>query len=129
MKNEEKIYLQLSEYMSFQHPKALFKFDTGSGARVTIGTARINKRINPYNGYPDLFIAEPRGLYHGLFIEIKTSTPFKKDGFTLLSTGKRNHLENQANVLKMLRHKGYFARFGVGFDECVAIIDNYLKIK
>ena len=59
-----------------------------------------------------------------LFIEIKKKgvAIFKKDG-TLRSD---QHLEQQNKVLIMLHRAGYKATFGVGLDQCIDIIDNYL---
>jgi hypothetical protein len=82
---------------------------------------------NPIKGYPDLFIALPRGKFAGLFIEIKTekANPFKKDG-TLKSN---EHTERQAEVLSMLNEVGYYAVFTSGVDETIKIIENYIHQK
>lgn len=72
---------------------------------------------------PDLFIAEPKGGYCGLFIEIKAESIFNKNGTRKTST----HLKEQSNMLDKLTNKGYCAVFGCGWDECKKIIDNYLK--
>ena len=37
------------------------------------------------------------------------------------------HIEEQAEMLEKLRARGYRAEFGVGFDGCKKIIDNYLR--
>jgi hypothetical protein len=80
---------------------------------------------NPIKGYPDLFIALPRGNFAGLFIEIKTekANPFKKDG-----TLKANeHTERQAEVLKALNEVGYAALFSTGVDETIKVIESYIN--
>ena len=58
-------------------------------------------------------------------MEIKTesNSPYKKDG--TLKNDK--HIKEQAEMLENLRARGYRAEFGVGFDECKQIIDEYLR--
>ena len=86
-----------------------------------------HKAQNPIKGYPDLFIALPRGNFAGLFIEIKTdkANPFKKDG-TLKSN---EHTERQAEVLKMLNDVGYAALFASGVEETIKVIESYINQK
>jgi len=64
-----------------------------------IGLAMKNKRLNKHSGWPDLFIGESkkRDLFskesncNGLFIELKISSPFLKDGKTLKILTKLNY--------------------------------------
>lgn len=60
----------------------------------------------------------------GLFIELK------KDGTRLKKKNGEwasDHIAEQAKVLYELRIAGYEAVFAVGYDEAVAIIENYLR--
>lgn len=138
MRKEDQLARQVSKYLQLQYPKVIFHFDAGSGARLPMGLAMKNKRLNKHSGWPDLFIAQGKSkvlwgqggsttvITNGLFIEIKTeeSSPFLKDGMTL----KQNtHTKNQFLLHEVLRSKGYEVHFGVGFSECKAIIDKYLK--
>ncbi len=77
--------------------------------------------------------------YHGLYLEIK------KDGIKLkrdkdakkilkgeVKTRKKGdwwdkHIEEQAEMLEKLRARDYKAEFGVGFETCRQIIDEYLR--
>ena len=79
---EYQLYKQIRDYLTLQYPDVIAHFDSGSGMKLTMGQAVRQKRINPKRGYPDLFIAEPRGCYHGLYLEIKKDGEkvFKKDG-------------------------------------------------
>lgn len=124
-KAEDRIYLQLARYLSTQYKGLIFHFDTGTGMKMTIGQARKQKGMNPKRGYPDLFIAEPKGEYAGMYVEIKVDSPFKKDGG--LKAGE--HLKEQFDMLLELNNKGYYALFGAGFDECKRMIDMYLNLK
>jgi hypothetical protein len=40
---------------------------------------------------------------------------------------KDEHLEEQRVVLEKLKSLGYETSFGVGFDECKRIVDEYLS--
>jgi len=83
------------------------------------------KAIQYGRGWPDLFIAEARGDYHGLFIEVKGNGAniFKRDGETFTTP----HIEEQAIMIDNLRKRRYAAFFCKGFDQCKMIIDSYLK--
>jgi hypothetical protein len=122
MRKEDSLSQQISDYISLQYPTVIAHFDTGSGGNTSIGMAMRNKRLNKKNGFPDLFIAEPRKNFAGLFIELKIESPFKKDG----SLKKNEHLEAQRDMLLKLQSKGYHASFGVGFESTKIIIDTYL---
>lgn len=125
---EANIYQSIVKYLSYAYPRVIFRFDFAAGMKMTKGQAIKHSLLNPHRGYPDLFICEARGDYHGLFLEIKRKgeSPYLKDGQTL----KKNiHLLEQSKILSTLQKKGYLAEFAVGFDECMEKIDNYLKLK
>ena len=65
-------------------------------------------------GFPDVAIYEPRGKYHGLFIELK------RDG--------AKPRPNQVEWLKSLKKRGYFVEHTDSLDEFIEIVDNYLKL-
>lgn len=95
-----------------------------SGMRVSIGL-RVEMQKKRCKGYCilDLLILHPSNGYHGLLIELKIDRPFKKDG----TLKKSDHLTEQQKTISRLNELGYFATFGVGFDDCKNIIDKYLK--
>ena len=66
-------------------------------------------------GVPDNFIAEPRGKYNGLFIELKRA---KK------SLSKKS--EEQKRWIKALNEKGYKAVFCYGAEEAKREVLKYL---
>lgn len=124
--NHKEFYLHKSvcDYLKLQYPSVLFMSDTIASVKLTMGQAKRNKDIQK-QGFktPDLIIFEPRNGFHGLFIELKTESPFKKDG-TIYSN---EHLEGQAKTIEDLKQRGYYAAFSWGFDMTKQIIDNYLK--
>jgi len=131
-RKEDQLAQQVANYLNLQFPKVVYHFDSGSGSRTSIGMAIRNKRLNKHSGWPDLFLAEPKkaDLFcktnnaHGLFIELKVETPFLKDGKTLKAS---EHLRNQFLLHEVLRSKGYEVHFGVGFEHCKFLIDQYLQ--
>jgi hypothetical protein len=49
----------------------LYCANAGAGIRVSMGTAIKMKNMGYKRGFPDVMICEPRGLFHGLFVELK----------------------------------------------------------
>lgn len=67
-------------------------------------------------GFPDNFIAEPRGIYHGLFIELKRA---KK------SLSRKS--PEQRQWITALEDKGYKAAFCYGAEEAKRTVLEYLQ--
>ena len=126
--SEKNLTQVITKYLQIKHRDVIFKIDLASDQKLSIQQAKRNSALlgRWSKGYPDLFIAEARHGYHGLYIEIKTekANPFKKDG----TLKKNEHLETQNHFLEILRDKGYYATFGVGYDSCIDIIEQYLAI-
>jgi hypothetical protein len=116
------LHSQVVDYLRYSFPAVLFRTDMG-GVRLTMSQAIAARRLQAGRAWPDLFIAQPAKGHHGLFIELKATNIYKKDG-TLLANP---HIHEQAAVLKMLSAQGYKAVFAVGFTEAKQIIDAYLK--
>lgn len=120
---EAALHRHVCDYLRAQYPHVLFTSEA-SGLRLTIGQAKQMKRLRSGNGFPDMMIFEPRGDYHGLFIELKaegTKLTKKSGGWATV------HLAEQSEILCDLTEKGYLAEFAVGFEEAKQIIDEYLK--
>ena len=124
-KIEERIQAQLCRWVRLQYPNIIFRSD-GGGLNLPIGLAVKFSRIQAGRAYPDMFFPEPRGMYHGLFLEIKGTRKdlYKKSG----QMRRTKHLVEQAKMLKTLAQKGYCALFGVGFEGCQDIIRKYLNM-
>ena len=123
--SEKSLHTAICEYVRRQYPKATFMSD-GSGLRLPIGLAKQYARLKSNKGVPDLFIAEPRGGYGGLFLEIKKAGTkvFKSNG----EIYKVEHLMRQYEVLSRLKDLGYVAEFVIGFDHAKAVIDEYFSL-
>jgi hypothetical protein len=122
---ESDIHTAICQYIKWRYPKVIFTSESG-GIKTTIGQAKRIKNQRSEAGIPDLIILEPRGEFHGLCIEIKRSMKevYNKNG-TLKASA---HLSRQIQLLARLSGIGYCAEFGLGFESCKEIIDNYLKL-
>ena len=124
---EHDLYKMIADYLRYQYPNVIYRFDLAADLKLTMGQASKHKRLQRYRGYPDLFIAETIGAYSGLFLEIKKEGVriFKKDG-TLVSD---EHVREQFDMLEELRRRGYAAEFVIGFNHAKQVIDDYMKGK
>jgi len=117
---ESDLQIQVANYLRTQYPDIVFHSDFGSGIKLTMGQAVKQKRQNgSRRAWPDMFIAEPNGAYHGLFLELKRDgvKVHKKNGELVAD----KHIREQAEILDLLQHKGYEARFAIGFDELLVL--------
>lgn len=133
---EHDIYKMIADYLRYQYPTVIYRFDLAADLKLTMGQASKHKRLQRYRGYPDLFIAAPvvsreRGASYtdrfwcGLYLEIKKDGVhiFKQDG-TLVSD---EHIREQFDMLADLRQRGYAAEFAIGFEGAKKLIDDYMK--
>lgn len=125
VQSEEDMQDQICAYLKIRYPKIMYRIDL-AGIHKSIGAAARMKRQEWGRGWPDLFIAEARGAFHGLFLEVK-----REDIMIYNAAGgySSDHIARQAEVLEMLKAKGYAAIFSKGFDQARTAIDNYLSLK
>lgn len=116
----------LTSYIQTQYPDADFYNDWASGAYLTQGQNSARMSLASGNGWVDVFIAEPRRGYHGLFIELKREDVrvYLKDGITLCADPQ---IRKEAAFLERQNRKGYCARFACGLDRSKALIDWYFE--
>lgn len=122
--DEFTLHKQVAEYLRLQYPDMMFLSDFG-GVKLPVGHAKKLKQIRDGRPWPDLFLAEPRGKWHGLFVELKRddNEVFTKAGELRQSA----HIMAQNAMLTVLVKRGYCAMFGCGFDDAKEIVDSYLK--
>ena len=111
------------QYLQETYPNILFKGDTSTGMRASIGVAKKMKRAGNTKSWPDLFIATKRGIYAGCFLELKEygERIYKKDRSPI-----SEHIAAQLQMLNRLYDEGYYTSFAVGWFNAKAIIDTYL---
>ena len=125
--NENTLQVQICRYIKLRYPGVIFNSDQAGVNNVSRYSRGVATQLRSDRGYPDLFIAEPRGKYHGMYLELKTENArvYLKSG--ILSTEK--HIQEQAVVLQKLTSKGYYANFAQGYDDAIKQIDDYLGTK
>lgn len=121
--NEALVHEQVCKYLQLQYPAILFRTDMG-GVRLNPGQAVQAARLQAGRAWPDIFIAEPRKAYHGLFLELKKegTTIWKRDG--MLTANK--HIAEQMQLLGLLSMRGYCAQMVAGFEAAKRALDHYL---
>jgi hypothetical protein len=128
-KHEENLQKMVCRYLRIQYPNVIFRSDYASGLHLTPYQAKTHASMQSGRAFPDLFIFEPSRGFNGMALELK------KEGTTIiLKTGARKgkvssnpHIQEQALMINNLRHKGYYADFGVGMDDCLKKIDWYFN--
>ena len=122
--SEKTLQRAVCDYLRFQYPDVLFNSDMAGAMKLTIGQAVQIKSLRSNRGFPDIAIFEPKGKYHGLFIELKKEGEklTKKDKVTPIS----DHVFEQMICIEKLNSKGYLSRFAIGFEDAKSIIDWYM---
>lgn len=90
-------------------------FAIPNGGQRNIITAKRMKDEGVRAGIPDLFLAVPRGKFHGLFVEMK-----KPQGGVVS--------DSQKSCMKMLSENGYCVTVCHGFIEAKTAITRYLDL-
>lgn len=112
MKNEEALIQEaVINYINAQYPNLLYCASAG-GVRTSMKQAVKMKKTGYVKGFPDLFIYEPKGQWHGLAIEMKTA--------------KGVMSQSQKDWQAKLINNGYQAVTCKSFDEAKKVIDDYM---
>lgn len=99
------------KYSIYSELALLYHVPNG-GKRSKSEAARL-KREGVKAGVPDLVLPVPRGVYHGLYIEMKTDI------------GKTS--KEQDEWLEALREQGYYATDCHGAKSAIRVLEWYLK--
>jgi len=121
---EKQLHKQICIYIKAQYPNVIFNTDM-SGIKLTMGQAIQAKLLRSDNGFTDIQIFEPREKLHGLFIELKKETPYKKNG----ELKKSEHLLEQIKMHDKLKERGYCVHLCWTFEMTKKAIDEYLSLK
>ena len=108
---EYQLQKAVCKYLDLQN--VLYCGSMGGQYQVHLSQRIKAKKSGYKKGFPDLFIYEPRGTYHGLAIELKVV--YNK------ASKPQIHWFNELNK------RGYVAEICNGIDEVLAIIDRYLN--
>lgn len=114
MRNEEALIQEaVINYINAQYPNLLYCASAG-GVRTSMKQAVKMKKTGYVKGFPDLFIYEPKGQWHGLAIEMKTA--------------KGVMSQSQKDWQEKLINNGYHAVTCKSFDEAKKVIDDYMAL-
>ena len=112
--------------MAIKWPGVMIFSDTAAHIMKTIIQQMRANKLSTDVKWPDVFVAQPSGNYHGLYLEFKAETPYKVDGVTLK---KSEHVEAQAKALEMLSERGYKTGFVWTLEMAILITVQYLNEK
>jgi glycerophosphoryl diester phosphodiesterase len=127
MKQQPEYHLccEVCKHLNKYHSKVLFMTDTIASVHLTGAQGKRNKMVQKSDfKTPDLIIFQPNKYFHGLFIEMKVETPFKKDG--AIKASQDDHLLKQQQTLQRLTERGYCACFSWTLEQTIKIIETYL---
>lgn len=112
---EEQEYLfEWASLSACAFPELSLLFHIPNGGKRNKAEAIHFKKQGVKAGIPDLFLPVARGIYHGLFIELKY--------------GSNKPTENQNQWAKALTKQGYKCLVCYGWQNAAEAIEKYLKI-
>lgn len=112
---EQILVMQWAAWNTPRFPALRFLFHIPNGGSRNIAEAANLKKMGVKPGVPDLFLPEPVGDWHGLWIEMKTETG--------RPTGA------QREWIEHLRNCGYCAYVCHGSMEAINAIEAYLSTR
>ena len=110
--SEYDIQTGVAQYLDNEHPNVLWCASAG-GARTSMNEAKRLKAAGYKKGFPDVFVYEPRGAFHGLAIELK-----KEKG------GRVS--QSQKEWKQALEERGFHATVAKGYDAAIDVLERYL---
>lgn len=110
--DESDLQIKIADWIKSNYPDCLFTI-APNDIKLNIWQGKCLKRRGYRKGTLDFLILEPRGIFHGMFLEIKTSH------------GKET--DEQKEFIKLSSERGYFAITTWGYDEAIKYIGIYLE--
>lgn len=110
---EHDIQVSLIAMLQSIEPTPLYTATVG-GVRLAIHTAKKMKEAGYSKGVPDLLVFEPRGMYEGLAIEVKTPN------------GRAS--PEQKEWIAKLNSRGWSAHITHGLDEALDVMSEYFDL-
>ena len=113
-KDEEfKIQAAFINYVRLAHPNVLLTISP-AGFIMSAGMAMKMSRMGYTKGTPDVMFFEPRGCFHGLFIEFKTP--------------KGKTQPSQVEFITKLQARGYWCNICRSSEEGITALEEYLAL-
>ena len=99
-------------YNTGRMPELEYMHHVPNGGKRDAATAIALKRQGVKAGVPDICLPAPRGIYHGLYIELKA--------------GRNTTTAKQRSWLDYLRQQGYFTAVCYGWQTAAELVERYL---
>ncbi len=112
-KPEQKIQISVANYLRLKYPKLLWTISP-VGLIISRNMGMLAVRMGYRAGTPDIIIFEPRGHFHGLFVELKSDTG---------ATSEKQNL-----FIRDALDRGYATAVCFSYAEAARTIDNYLAL-
>lgn len=90
----------------------LFAIPSGGYRNITEAKIMMGEGVTP--GIPDLMLAVPKGIYHALWVEMKSAK------------GKLS--KSQKHMIALLKEQGYAVAVCYNFDEFKNTVEQYLSL-
>ena len=113
--NEQRRLMEIAGYYTHRYPELSLLYHVPNEGKRSKITGSILKSQGLKAGVPDLCLPVARGVYHGLYIELKY--------------GKNKLTDRQKQWLTSLSDQRYFAVACWGGDQAFQTILNYLSLK
>lgn len=114
MKNnpEMRAQIMLFEWISFHPHIAPFCFSIPNERKASRFHGALLKQMGLRPGASDVFVAIPRGDFHGMFLELKE--------------GRNKPNDRQLKFMDDMRSQGYYCVWKTGFEKARLAITEYL---
>lgn len=116
-RTEQELQIAFFEWAKWQegkYPELKRMHHIPNGGKRSKTEAAIFKAMGVRSGVPDVFLPDPRGIYHGLYIEFKSDR------------GKTS--SNQDELLKCLQEAGYFVCVLNSLEKAIDITKRYMEL-
>lgn len=111
--NEQIGLFQWAAYQEHKYPELEFMYHVPNGGYRTKTTAARLKREGVRAGVPDICLPAPKGIYHGLYIEMKVEN--------------NKTSAEQKRWIAYLRSRNYYVAVCYGLEEACNVIIKYLE--
>ena len=116
-RQEQELQIAFFEWAKWQegkYPELKLMHHIPNGGKRSKAEAGIFKAMGVRSGVPDVFLPDPRGIYHGLYIEFKSDS------------GKTS--KNQDELLACLQEAGYFVCVLNTLEKAIDVTKRYLEL-
>lgn len=113
--DEDSLQVACVRWFSLQYPRmAVLLHHSPNGGKRNASEAARFKAMGVRAGFPDLVLLVPRGRYHGLMIELKTT--------------KGRQSEHQAHYQQAVEEQGYRYEICRDANQFVDIVTDYMTL-